>query len=313
MAYKCTCGAYVYEILELCRQCELLYGSYNDWPDDVKDRYFELNFGGDYEYSDLDKLGRPGSVKAAPIGKAGDILSEVTDPILGERSGKRCPVCNARIKPKDRLCSKCFAEYGGDESKWPEWLAGKFVNKLINDKWKTEWLDGIVTMNQKEVDAARNHRESSIDDETFSRRQAPTHAGKAGGKIAGGFGGRTVARTNQDEISNEMIYWSDDELDAAGPNSVTDAPITGDRNGQKYNAAAWRGGNDQFREIGGYSERDSLEDKIAAEQELNQWNPQAAAVLLLSENGYSQKEVAELMKIRQQKVSEILRKAVKRG
>ena len=313
MAYKCTCGAYVYEILELCRQCELLYGSYNDWPDDVKDRYFELNFGGDYEYSDLDKLGRPGSVKAAPIGKAGDILSEVTDPILGERSGKRCPVCNARIKPKDRLCSKCFAEYGGDQSKWPSWLAGKFVEKMIGDKLEKVWLDGVIAMDQKAINNARNHRETAINDETFARRQAPTRPGKAGGKISGGYGGRTIANVNQDNLSFDQVEYPYNDFEGSEDTEATPGSIAGDRSGHKYNAAAWRGGSDQYKEFEGYSERDQLEDKIAAEQELEQWNPTAAAVLLLHETGYSQSEISQFLKIRQQKVSEILRKAVKRG
>ena len=56
MAYKCYCKTYVYEILELCRDCKILYGEYGNWPDQVKNRYFDLNFGGDYEFGEMDKL-----------------------------------------------------------------------------------------------------------------------------------------------------------------------------------------------------------------------------------------------------------------
>lgn len=294
MAYTCICRTYVYEILELCRQCRAEFGEYGDWPEEVKNRYFDLNFGGDYEYGELDKLGRPNGVKEAPLGRAGDILKEVQDPQLGERAGRKCPICHTKIKANERLCRDHLAEYGQDRDKWPRWLQAQITN------------------DQKQIDAARNHREGSIDDETFTRRQGPGRPQKAGGSIPGSYGGRTIARTNQDEISTEAVNWGDYDLEGSGDNAPEPGAIAGDRNGHKYNAAAWRGSDDQYKEFGEFSERDYIEDKIAAGQELNQWNPQAAAVLLLSENGYSQKEIAELMKIRQQNVSEILRKAVKR-
>ncbi len=295
MAYKCICGTYVFKFLELCRQCRGEHGYYSDWPEWVRWDYFDLNLGGDYEYGELDELGRPGSVKAAPLGKPGDILKEVTDPQLGERAGRKCPICHTKIKANERLCRDHLADYGRDQDKWPQWLLA------------------LATDDQKQIDAARNHREGSIDDETFTRRQGPGRPQKAGGKIPGSYGGRTIAYTNQDEISTEAINWGDDDLEGSGDSTPEPGAIAGDRNGHKYNAAAWRGGNDQYKEFGAFSERDYIENKIAAEQDLNLWNPQAAAVLLLSENGYSQKEIAGLMKIRQQKVSEILRKAVKRG
>lgn len=288
MTYKCVCKTYVIEPLQLCPQCAVLYGSdWKTWPVWVSLRYHDINFGHDDEYS-LD------GVKAEPLGKKGSELKDVQDPQLGERGRRKCPACGKPIKVSERLCKDHLTQYGRDQDKWPL------------------WLQALVSDDQRIIDAARNHRENSIDDETFTGRQAPKHAGKAGGKIPGSFGGRTIARNNQDEISTEAVYWSDDEIDAVGSDNITDAPITGDRNGYKYNAAAWRGESDQYKGIEGYSERDQLEDKIAAEQELEQWNPTAAAVLLLFEAGHNQTDIAKFMKIRQQKVSEILRKAVKR-
>lgn len=288
MTYKCVCKTYVTEPLQLCPQCAVLYGSdWKTWPVWVSLRYHDINFGHDDEYS-LD------GVKAEPLGKIGGELKGVQDPQFGERGRRKCPACGKPIKVSERLCNDHLTQYGRDQDKWPL------------------WLQALVRDDQRIIDAARNHREGSIDDETFTRQQAPKHAGKAGGKIPGSFGGRTIAHTNQDEISTEAIYWNDGEIDAVGSDNITDAPITGDRNGYKYNAAAWRGESDQYKGIEGYSERDQLEDKIAAEQELEQWNPTAAAVLLLFEAGHNQTDIAKFMKIRQQKVSEILRKAVKR-
>ena len=290
MAYKCTCGAYVYEILELCRQCELLYGSYNDWPDDVKDRYFELNFGGDYEYSDLDKLGRPGSVKAAPLGKAGDILKDVQDPQLGELSGKRCPVCHTKIKASERLCRDHLAEYGRDQHKWPL------------------WLQALVSDDQKQVDAARDHKELSIDDETTLSKIDPTRPGGEGYKTAGSVGGRTYAQFNPDEMSREALDWGDDELGESDNGALEPGAIAGDRTGHKYNAAAWRGSGIQTNNIGVFWERDLLDEKIARDQELEKFDCTRQIVILLYGAGHKQREIAELLGIDQQRVSDILKK-----
>ncbi len=295
MAYKCVCGAYTFRILELCRQCKRKHGIYSDWPEWVRWRYFELNWGGDYEYSELDKLGRPGSVKGEALGKPGDILADVMDPQLGERAGRKCPICQTKIKANERLCRDHLERYGRDQGKWPEWLLA------------------LVTNDQKQLDAARNHREGSIDDETALRKRDRARPGGEGYKAPGSLGGRTYAHYNSDDLDSETLKWGDYEIESQGAESSTDAPIRGDRNGYKYNNAAWRGSGIEYNDLGVFSERDYLEDKIAAEQELAQWNPQAAAILLLSENGYGQKEIAGLMKIRQQKVSEILRKAVKHG
>lgn len=308
MAYKCICGTYVVESLQLCPQCKTIHGGYNDWPEWVNKSYFDLNFGGDYRFSELDKLGRPGSIKAAPLGKPGDILKGVQDPQLGELSGKRCPVCQARIKPKERLCKKCFATYGSDKKQWPEWLAGKFIKKQIDGKWQNKWLDGIVTMNQAEADAARDHKELSIDDETALSKIDPTRPGGEGYKTAGSVGGRTYAQFNPDEMSREALDWGDDELGGSDNGALEPGAIAGDRTGHKYNAAAWRGSGIQTNNIGVFWERDLLDEKIARDQELEKFDCTRQIVILLYGAGHKQREIAELLGIDQQRVSDILTK-----
>ncbi len=314
--YKCICEreVLVTEPLKLCDQCASKYGNdYTQWPLWVRSLYQSINFGRDYEYSEFDKLGRPGMVRSAPLGTAKARAREKDAPkIEPMKAGRRlCPVCFTPIRANKRLCNKCLAKYGSDQSKWPAWLTGRFVEKLVNGKLKTEWLNGVIAMDQKAINDARNHRETSIDDETFSRRQAPTRPGHAGGKIPGSFGKRTIASVNQDNLSFDQIEWLDNDLE--GPEDTDTAPgsIAGDKTGHRYNAAAWRGSNGQYQEFGGFGERDFIEDNIAAKEELEQWDPTAAAALLLYENGYTQSEISQLLKIRQQKVSEILKKAVK--
>lgn len=312
--YKCICGVYVTEKLTLCEQCASLHGNdYTQWPFWLKSLYQDVNFGRDYEYSDLDKFGRPNGVRAAPLGTAKARAREKDAPKIEpiKTAARNCPVCFAPIKTKQRLCNKCLAKYGSDQSNWPEWLAGKFVEKLVDNKLERVWLDGVIAMDQKEIDDARNHRETSINDETFTRRQGPTRPAKAGGKIPGSYGGRTLASVNQDNLSFDQIEWLDNDLEIPEDADTAPGSIAGDKTGHKYNAAVWQGTNDQYQELGGFGERDLIENKIAAEQELEQWDPTAAAVLLLYEVGHTQSEIGQLLKIRQQKVSEILKKPVK--
>lgn len=293
MAYTCICGTFIYEILELCRQCTILYGEYGDWPDRVKNRYFYLNFGGDYEYSDFDKLGRPNMIKGAPLGKPGDKLKDVQDPQLGELTGKRCPVCQARIKPKQRLCSKCFAEYGSDEGKWDQWLIA-----LVHD-------------DKRIADDARDHRELAINDETALSKKEMIRAGAEGYKTPGSLGGRTYARHSQNELDREALAWGDGELEGSGDLPELGA-IAGDRNGYKYNQAAWRGSGVEYTDISAFSERANMDDifynNARIDQELEKSDYTRQIVILLYGNGHSQTEIAELLKIRQQRVSDILRK-----
>jgi len=314
--YKCICGVYVTEKLKLCEQCASQYGNdYTKWPFWLRSLYQDVNFGRNYEYSEFDKLGRPGMVRSAPLGTAKARAREKDAPkIEPMKAGRRlCPVCFTPIRANKRLCNKCLAKYGSDQSKWPAWLAGKSVEKLVDGKLKTEWLDGVIAMDQKVIDYERNHRETAINDETFTRRQAPTYPGRAGGKIPGSFGKRTIASVNQDNLSFDQIEWLDNDFE--GPEDTDTAPgsIAGDKNGYRYNAAAWQGSNSQYQELASFGERDFIEDNIAAKKELEQWDPTAAAALLLYETGYTQSEISQLLKIRQQKVSEILKKAVKGG
>jgi len=254
-----------------------------------------VNFGRNYEYSEFDKLGRPGMVRSAPLGTAKARAREKDAPkIEPMKAGRRlCPVCFTPIRANKRLCNKCLAKYGSDQTNWPT------------------WLQVLVTNDQKTINDARNHRETSIDDETFSRRQAPTYPGRAGGKIPGSYGKRTIASVNQDNLSFDQIEWFDNDFE--GPEDTNTAPgsIAGDKTGYRYNAAAWQGSNSQYQELASFGERDFIEDNIAAKKELEQWDPTAAAALLLYETGYTQSEISQLLKIRQQKVSEILKKAVK--
>jgi len=290
LAYKCICGAYVYEILELCRQGKILYGNYSDWPEWVKSRYFDLNFGGDYEYSEFDKLGRPWSVKQAPLGRAGDDLKDVQDPQLGERSGRKCPICHTKIKANERLCKDHFYQYGGDRAKWPEWL-------LV-----------LVTDDQRIADNERDHRELAINDETALSKKEMIRAGAEGYKTPGSLGGRTYARHSQNELDREALAWGDGELEGSG-----DLPelgeIKGDRTGHKYNAAAWRGSGPQYNDISPFFERDLLDEKIDQDRELEKSDYTRQIVILLYGAGHRQWEIGELLGIDQQRVSDILRKA----
>ena len=287
--YKCICGVYLPTKLTLCSKCAAKYGdNFKSLPLWVRLEYDRLNFGGDYD-NDL------ALVRAEPIGKKGADVKGVEDPTYWERGRKQCPICHKPIKVNERLCKDHLTEYGGDPDKWPP------------------WLQSLVKDDQRIIDAARNNREGSINDETFINGQGITRAARAGAKTAGSYGGRTFARHNQDDISTDTVNWGDNELDNPGSTSPALGEIKGDRSGYKYNAMAWAGDNGQFRGLGGASERDIIEDKIAAEQELKLWNPVAAAVMLLHHNGHTQGEIAELMKIRQQQVSEIIRKSVKRG
>lgn len=284
MGYRCVCPdkPYLAKKLTLCRKCTAKYGdNFRALPLHVRLEYDRLNNGGDYEFSSLNKQGVPITITAEPMGKKGADVKGVEDPTFWEKGRKQCPICHDPIKVSERLCHKCFTELGKDKTKWPE------------------WLQHSVTDDQRIIDAARNHREGSINDETFMNGPAA--------------GSRTVARHNQNEISTDTLNWGDDELNSPGTTNPAGGPIAGDRLGHKYNAIAWQGDSDQYKGLPGSLERDYIEDKIAAEQELNLWNPIAAAVLLLYHNGHNQSEIAELMKIRQQMVSEILRKAVKRG
>ncbi len=293
MAYKCICGTYVFKFLELCRQCRGEHGYYSDWPEWVRSRYFDLNFGGDYEFGEMDKLGRPNSVKGAPLGKAGDILKEVQDPQLGERSGKRCPVCQARIKPKQRLCRKCFIEYGGNEAKWDQWLIA------------------LVTDDQRIADNERDHRELAINDETALSKKDMTLSGGEGYKTPGSLGGRTYARHNQNELDREALAWGDGELEGSGDLPELGA-IKGDRNGYKYNQAAWRGSGIEYTDISAFSERASMDDVFyntaRIDQELEKSDYTRQIVILLYGAGHKQWEIAELLGIDQQRVSDILKK-----
>lgn len=287
--FKCICGTYVTEKLKLCDQCASLHGNdYTQWPFWLKSLYQDVNFGRNYEL-DLS------NVRAAPLGTAKARAREKDAPTVKPiKTGRRnCPVCQTPIKVKQRLCDTCLAEYDSNQKEWPL------------------WLQVLVTNDQKRADYARNHRETSINDETFTRRQAPTRPGKAGGKIPGSYGKRTIASVNQDNLSFDQIEWLDNDLE--GPEDTDTAPgsIAGDRSGHKYNAAAWQGSNDQYNDLSGFGERDRIENDIAAKQELEQWDPTAAAALLLHEAGYSQSDISQFLSIRQQKVSEILRKAVK--
>ena len=290
MAYTCICGTYVYEILELCRQCQAEFGEYGDWPDRVKNRYFDLNFGGDYEYGELDKLGRPNGVKEAPLGKAGDDLKGVQDPQLGELAGKLCPVCHTRIKPRERLCSKCFVQYGRDQGKWPK------------------WVQALVTDDQRMADYERDHREFSVNDETGVNKKDANRPGGEGYKSPGSLGGRTYPRYNQNDLSREALDWGDNDLEGSG-----DLPeigsIEGDKSGHKYNRAAWRGSGVQYNDISVFWERDLLDEKIAQEQEFARSDYTRQIVILLYGAGHNQTEIAELLGIDQQRVSDILRKA----
>lgn len=307
--YKCICGTYVTEKFKLCDQCASKHGNeLDDWPLWVRSLYHSVNFGRDYEF-DLS------NVSAAPLGTAQAKKWEKDAPTVKPiKYGQRnCPVCFTPIRANQRLCKQCLAKYGGDQSKWPDWLTGRFVEKLVNGNLKKEWLDGVIAMDQKAINDARNHRETAINDETFARRQAPTRPGKAGGKISGSYGGRTIASVNQDNLSFDQVEYPYDDFEGPEDTEATPGSIAGDRSGHKYNAAVWRGSENQYNELSDFGERDNIENKIAAEQELDQWDPAAAAVLLLHEAGYSQSEISQFLKIRQQKVSEILRKAVKRG
>lgn len=287
--YKCICGTYLITKLTLCRKCGAIYGdNYEEWPRAISLKYMDINYGGDYE-NDLTL------VRAEPIGKMGADVKGVEDPTYWERGRKQCPICHKPIKVNERLCKDHLTKHGGDQAKWPP------------------WLQVLVTDDQRIIDAARNNREGSINDETFISGQGITRAASAGAKTAGSYGGRTIARHNQDDISTENLNWGDDEVDSPGSSSPALGEIKGDRSGYKYNAMAWAGDSGQFRGLGGASERDQIEDKLAAEQELKQWDPTAAAVLLLYSNGHTQGEIAALMRIRQQQVSEYIRKAVKQG
>lgn len=287
--YKCICGVYVTEKLTLCEQCASLHGNdYTQWPFWLRSLYQDVNFGRNDEL-DLS------NVRMTPLGTAKARAREKHAPKVNPlRTGRRnCPVCLTPIKTKQRLCDKCLAKYGSAQNNWPL------------------WLQVLVTNDQKEIDDARNHRETSINDETFTRRQGPTRPGRAGGKIPGSYGGRTLASVNQDNLSFDQIEWLDNDLEIPEDADTAPGSIAGDKTGHKYNAAVWQGTNDQYQELGGFGERDLIENKIAAEQELEQWDPTAAAVLLLYEVGHTQSEIGQLLKIRQQKVSEILKKAVK--
>ena len=292
MAYKCYCGAYVYEILELCRQCKILYGEYGDWPDRVKNRYFDLNFGGDYEHGELDKLGRPGSIKGAPLGRPGDkdTGAEIPQVTYYGFVQKTCPVCQKQIKAKDRLCLHCLREYGSDETKWDD------------------WLKDLVSDDKRIIDDAREHREYSLDDDRPASRQAINNErSKAGGSV----GGRTYAQFNPDEVSQDVLDWGD-SLAGPEPKGSPAKGIKGDKLGHKYNEQAWQGSDLQAREFGNFSERDSIDDNIdnaaRIDQELEKSDYTRQIVILLYGAGHKQWEIAELLGIDQQRVSDILKK-----
>lgn len=293
MIYKCVCGTYVIEPLRLCKECSKHFGNnYKKWPGWIRLRYASLNFGGDYE-NDLQ------DVKAEAIGKKGADVKGVNDPVTGGREGKKCPACQTPIKANERLCRTHFNEFGKDPARWPA------------------WLQALVTDNQRIADEGRNHRGGiSIDDETFINRHGPANLpGKIlpKNKRSESYGRRTYARINRDEISQETLNWHDD-YEETEPDQDLPAAIRGDKSGRMYNDRVWHGNQGSGSEFGNlFAERDDLDDKIAAEQEISQWDPRAAAVLLLRFIGHNQTEIAELMNIRQQEVSEILQKAVKHG
>jgi len=302
--YKCICGVYVTEKLKLCDQCASQYGNdYTKWPFWLRSLYQDVNFGRNYEL-DLS------NVRAAPLGTAKARAREKDAPkIEPMKAGRRlCPVCFTPIKVKERLCKNCLAKYGSDQKEWPAWLAGKSVEKLVDGKLKTEWLDGVIAMDQKVIDYERNHRETAINDETFTRRQAPTRPGKAGGKIPGSFGKRTIASVNQDNLSFDQIEWLDNDLEDPEDTDTAPGSIAGDKTGHRYNAAAWRGSNGQYQEFGGFGERDFIEDNIDMDREIEQSDYTRQIAILLYGAGRTQSEIGQILGLAQQRVSELLGK-----
>lgn len=292
MAYKCICGTYVFKFLELCRQCRGEHGYYSDWPEWVRWDYFDLNLGGDYEYGELDELGRPGSVKAAPLGKPGDkdTGAEIPQVTYYGFVQRVCPVCQKQIKAKERLCLQCLRKYGSDEAKWDQWLIAQ-----VHD-------------DQKAIDDARGHREYSLDDDRPASRQAINNERR---KAGGSVGGRTYAQFNPDEVSQDVLDWGD-SLAGPEPKGSPAKEIKGDKLGHKYNEQAWQGSDTQAREFGDFSERDGLDDDIdntaRIDQELEKSDYTRQIVILLYGAGHKQWEIAELLGIDQQRVSDILKK-----
>lgn len=288
MPYRCICGTYVFEPLKLCSRCAAKYGNdYKAWTLAVRLLYNDLNFGGDYQH-DLTR------VRPTPLGRKGNTLQNIQDPVFGkgETVRRRCPICQEPIKAKWYFCKEHYEQYRGDPKRWPV-----AVRELVD-------------MEDKRLYDAKHHRDPSIDDETFGRRQATGRPGTAGGGVPGSGGKRTSAQYNQFEISKEAVDWSDD-LGGGGDDSTLPGYIKGDRSGIAFNKAAWQGSNGYYSEIVLNNERDALEDKIAAEQELSRWDATTAAALLLHYNGWNQTAIGKALNLPQQRVSEILSNSVK--
>lgn len=115
---------------------------------------------------------------------------------------------------------------------------------------------------------------------------------------------------NRDEITRDEIAWDwglDDAPEEPAGEYEPGAPIAGDRSGRAYNAQVWRGNDGQYSELPGTWERDLLDERIDAQKELERVDLTRKNVLLLSSAGYNQTEIAQALKIGQQRVSEILR------
>lgn len=293
MTYKCICKTYVINALELCPQCAAIYGNdWKTWPVWVSLRYADLNYGGDFAYGELDKLGRPTPIKMAPLGRPGDedTGSEIPEVAYYGFVQRTCPVCQKQIKAGERLCLQCLRKYGSDEAKWDRWLIS-----LVHD-------------DQRIIDDARDNREYSLDDDRPTNQKAISDERR---KAGGSLGSRTYAQFNADEISQEALDWGD-SLAGPEPKGSPAKSITGDKNGHKFNERAWRGSEVQAREFGDFSERDKIEDDLdraaIIDQELEKSDYTRQIIILLYGAGHRQREIAEMLGIDQQRVSDILKK-----
>ena len=283
MTYKCVCGVYVPTALKLCTQCAADFGqSYTEWPIAIRLAYNELNNGGDYAFH-LE------GVRSEPIGnkRAKGDNTEPANNGIKTSGGRVCPICQARVKPKERLCRTHLAQYGTNKQSWPE------------------WLKVLTTSDQAILDAARNHPERSIDDEYFPPGVA-RQPQKGKGKLPGSGGRRTYARIYSDDLDGDFTDLPDNAGDVGGVDALPAGAFVGDKSGAKYNAAAWSG-SQAYADFGGlFIQLENIDEKIALMQLLERMEPITRRVLELYGDGHTQAEIADMMSMRQQKVSEII-------
>lgn len=247
--------------------------------------YLDINFGGYFDESLL-------HVNQAPLGKVKDNGIEIAPAKQLSETRRVCLVCQKATRQSQALCKDHYKEFGARD-KWPE------------------WLKALDTDYQRLLDYKRNNPAivTLSNDEIFMKQPGygPAKYAKAADTyIPGMIGSRTQASYNRDEISNDDVAW-DGVSDQPGEGYEPGAAIRGDRSGYAYNDRAWRGNEGQYSELAGTWERDLLDEKIDAQRELDRLDLTRKNVLLLSAAGYNQQEIANHMRINQQRVSEILR------